>query len=97
MFFDLPSLIVIWTVLGFMLMAFGMFVGWMAAVALRGDRSGLAWDAALAPVGYLIAMFVADAPALRQHVQYADILPLNAAWILPVLHQIYRRWRLGPA
>ena len=93
----LPFLIVIWTVLGFMLMAFGMFVGWMAAVALRGDRNGLGWDAALAPAGYLIAAFVADAPGLRQHYVYANVLPLNAAWVLPVMHQIYRRWRLGPA
>ena len=97
MWFDLGSLIVIWTVLGFMLTAFGMFVGWMAAVALRGDRNGLGWDAALAPAGYLIAAFVAAAPAFDSTTSMANVLPLNAAWVLPVMHQIYRRWRLGPA
>jgi hypothetical protein len=96
----------LWAILffvAFMLLiaVFAVFIAWVTALVIRGDQRGFLLDAALAPVAFLVAYAVLM--TLRNpstQAMYPDSYPwpwdLVVAWVLPVLHQIYRRRRQDP-
>jgi len=95
MIFTLPMLLVIVAFYFVVLLVLGVAVGWCTAKVLRGDGRGLGVDALLAPAGYLVAAIMIANPRF-QGSRYADALPIPASFVLPVVHQIYRRWRSVP-
>jgi hypothetical protein len=93
MFFDLPSLIIIWTALAIFVAAVGAFIGWVAATAVNGNKK-LVWiGAALSPISWAV-VYVSVYPLTYD--SNADFCAWASVFALPFFQQAYWRFRHGP-
>jgi len=93
MFFDLSSLIVIWTALAIVVAAVGVFIGWVAATAVNGNKKLIWIGAALSPVSW--AVVDVSVYPLANDVN-ADFCAWASVFALPFFQQAYWRFRHGP-
>jgi hypothetical protein len=93
MFFDLPSLIIVWTALAIFVAAVGAFIGWVAATAVNGNKK-LVWiGAALSPVSWAVVYMSVYLAHERLN---ADFCAWASVVALPFFQQAYWRFRHGP-
>jgi Na+/melibiose symporter-like transporter len=92
MFFDLPSLIVIWTALAMFVAAVGALMGWVAATAVSGNKRLIWMGAALSPVSWAVIYVSMYSASERLN---PDLCAWSSVFVLPFVLQAYWRVRQG--